>query len=175
MHSPYLKPLFWLFFICALLAFALIIIISPALGAILLLLALLALVLVMVLKPGLWDAVRPRGSGKKKKDNNASGNERSHQMMLESCTDPRVRIILDRADFVIGRSSGCHYVIDAPTVSRRHCMICERSRSYTITDLGSNAGTYVNDGRLEPHVAATLRINNTVTIDGRRFIFKQVR
>ena len=45
---------------------------------------------------------------------------------------------------IIGRRPDCHIVIGNSHVSRRHAQITAEAGTYTITDLGSTNGTYVN-------------------------------
>ena len=53
----------------------------------------------------------------------------------------------DRA--LIGRSSECDVFLDDVTVSRRHAELVRDGAAYTIRDLGSLNGTFVNRRRIE--------------------------
>ncbi len=56
------------------------------------------------------------------------------------------RIPLTGGVFEIGRSSKCDLTIDQDSVSRHHARIARsRDGHYTVADLGSTNGTYVND------------------------------
>lgn len=55
------------------------------------------------------------------------------------------RIPLGMEPTVIGRSSKCEVQIDQESVSRNHCRISFNGKTYSIRDLGSTNGTYVND------------------------------
>lgn len=55
------------------------------------------------------------------------------------------RVSLGNEQCVIGRSSKCEVQIDQESVSRNHCRISFNGKTYTIRDLGSTNGTYVND------------------------------
>jgi two-component system, cell cycle response regulator len=55
------------------------------------------------------------------------------------------RVPLGRAPTVFGRSSKCEVQIDQESVSRNHAQVSFDSKTYTIRDLGSTNGTYVND------------------------------
>ncbi len=49
---------------------------------------------------------------------------------------------------IIGRRHDCDLQIPLPTVSRRHCQITLNGETLKIEDLGSKAGTFVNDKRI---------------------------
>lgn len=49
---------------------------------------------------------------------------------------------------LIGRDPGCDIVIDSPVVSARHFIILNRKGSYSLEDLDSMNGTFVNGQRL---------------------------
>jgi FHA domain len=60
-------------------------------------------------------------------------------------------IVINEEEFIIGRraESGCHYVIGEPFISPRHCMITTHNESsYTIRDLNTKNGTFVNGERI---------------------------
>ncbi len=72
----------------------------------------------------------------------------------------RVEITVDKDEFVIGKKPElCDGVISFnKMISRSHCKICKKGSQYTITDLQSANGTYVNKVRLQPNQSAL--INN---------------
>lgn len=55
------------------------------------------------------------------------------------------RVPLGTRPTVLGRSSKCDVQIDQESVSRNHCRISFNGKHYTVRDLGSTNGTYVND------------------------------
>lgn len=55
---------------------------------------------------------------------------------------------LNGALTVIGRDPGCDIVVDSPVVSARHFIILNRKGAYSLEDLGSMNGTFVNGHRL---------------------------
>jgi pSer/pThr/pTyr-binding forkhead associated (FHA) protein len=57
-------------------------------------------------------------------------------------------IELRRGQLVIGRSSGCHIVIEDNMVSRRHAELRVTDDAVTVHDLGSVNGIYVNGERV---------------------------
>jgi pSer/pThr/pTyr-binding forkhead associated (FHA) protein len=60
------------------------------------------------------------------------------------------QILIDSEEFVIGRSAaaGCNYVIDKPFVNGRHCMFIVRNGNFSLRDLNTKNGTFVNGERL---------------------------
>ncbi len=63
------------------------------------------------------------------------------------------RATIGRGQFQIGRSSKNELPIDQESVSRHHARITSSSRGFTIQDLGSTNGTYVNDEKLGKETA----------------------
>ena len=65
----------------------------------------------------------------------------------------RVEIAVTKDEFVIGKKAElCDGVIDFnKMISRSHCRINKRGSQYTITDLQSANGTYVNKVKLQPN------------------------
>ena len=76
----------------------------------------------------------------------------------------RVEIAVTKDEFVIGKKAElCDGVIDFnKMISRSHCRINKRGSQYTITDLQSANGTFVNKVRLQPNQAHP--INNSDVI-----------
>lgn len=63
-------------------------------------------------------------------------------------SDPRLfgkRHLLGPDPMLLGRGSDNTIVLENDSVSRRHCRIEKRGRSYSVVDLNSTNGTYVND------------------------------
>src|SRR5919204_233085 len=57
------------------------------------------------------------------------------------------RYALDRTELLIGRAPNSNLVLSEPEVAWRHCEIRRHGNRFTITDLRSSAGTYVNGMR----------------------------
>jgi hypothetical protein len=71
---------------------------------------------------------------------------------------------------LVGRSPECQIFLDDVTVSRRHAEIVRDGDAFTIRDLGSLNGTYVNRKRIE---SAVLQNDDEVQIGKYRLTFFQ--
>ena len=71
---------------------------------------------------------------------------------------------------LVGRSPECQIFLDDVTVSRRHAEIVGDGEAFTIRDLGSLNGTYVNRKRIESTVLAN---DDEVQIGKYRLTFLQ--
>jgi FHA domain/zinc-ribbon domain len=76
----------------------------------------------------------------------------------------------DRVRTLIGRSPECHVFLDDVTVSRRHAELVREGDVFSIRDLGSLNGTYVNRQRIE---SAELSDGDEVQIGKYRLTFLQ--
>jgi hypothetical protein len=70
----------------------------------------------------------------------------------------------------IGRISENDIVLPDPNVSRVHARVELRDGSYSITDLESTNGTWVNEKRVD---SARLRENDVIRLGSTRFIFRR--
>jgi hypothetical protein len=75
-----------------------------------------------------------------------------------------------RVRTLIGRSPECDVFLDDVTVSRRHAELVNENDTFSIRDLGSLNGTYVNRKRIE---SATLQDGDEVQIGKYRLTFFQ--
>jgi hypothetical protein len=71
---------------------------------------------------------------------------------------------------LVGRSPECDIFLDDVTVSRRHAEIVRDGDSFTIRDLGSLNGTYVNRKRIE---SVVLQNDDEVQVGKYRLTFLQ--
>jgi hypothetical protein len=71
---------------------------------------------------------------------------------------------------LVGRSPECDIFLDDVTVSRRHAEIVRDGDTFTIRDLGSLNGTYVNRKRIE---TAVLENDDEVQVGKYRLTFLQ--
>ena len=75
---------------------------------------------------------------------------------------------LDRTQTTIGRTPDCDIFLDDVTVSRRHAIVAKGARTFTLEDLGSLNGTFLNRHRIEQ---ADLENGDEVQIGKYRLIF----
>ena len=73
---------------------------------------------------------------------------------------------MTKSGFVIGKKAEtCNYVISFnKMISRTHCRIDCAGGQFTITDLKSANGTYLNGKRLTPQQSAPLHNGDTVRL-----------
>jgi FHA domain-containing protein len=79
-------------------------------------------------------------------------------------------IAVDQEEFIIGRraESGCHFVIDQPFISPRHCAIISHAEGgYSIRDLNTKNGTFVNGERIPRDREVVVPIGSEVGITER--------
>ena len=75
---------------------------------------------------------------------------------------------LERAQTTIGRTPDCDIFLDDVTVSRRHATVAQDAGRFTLEDLGSLNGTFLNRHRIEQ---AALESGDEVQIGKYRLIF----
>jgi pSer/pThr/pTyr-binding forkhead associated (FHA) protein len=63
-----------------------------------------------------------------------------------------LEIPLKKEKFLIGRAKECALRAGSEAISRQHCAITRHDNRYTVKDLGSRNGTYVNDKRISEEV-----------------------
>lgn len=77
---------------------------------------------------------------------------------------------MDGRDITIGRAPGCDVVLpDDPLASRRHTLLRYDGQRYTIADLGSSNGTYVND--VEIHEVTPLKLGDRLTVGEHEYLY----
>lgn len=73
---------------------------------------------------------------------------------------------VNKSEFVLGKSTGAAdgVILMHNAVSRRHCVIRKTDEGYTVTDLGSLNGTFLNKNRLQPDQPYILRNEDTLRV-----------
>jgi ABC-type multidrug transport system ATPase subunit/ABC-type multidrug transport system permease subunit len=66
--------------------------------------------------------------------------------------------------WLIGSSPDCEICVSSASVSSRHCRLTWHSGTYSLEDLGSTNGTFVNGHRLSPGVPVYLSRTDTLTL-----------
>ena len=95
---------------------------------------------------------------------------RSSSMRDTGVPGEEVEYVLDGSETTIGRSPSCEIPLSGDQlVSRRHALLRYKHGSYTIVDLGSSNGTYVNDVELRDEV--TLRDGDIVKAGGYEMLY----
>ena len=75
---------------------------------------------------------------------------------------------LERTQTTVGRTPDCDIFLDDVTVSRRHAIVARGANGFTIEDLGSLNGTFLNRHRIEK---ADLENGDELQIGKYRLIF----
>lgn len=77
-------------------------------------------------------------------------------------------ITLTRDEHVVGRSRSADLFVDSPELSRRHVRLTKEGNEYTLTDLGSRNGVFLNGVRVH---SAVLRGGDTVQMGNVTFLY----
>jgi pSer/pThr/pTyr-binding forkhead associated (FHA) protein len=75
----------------------------------------------------------------------------------------KLEYLIDKNEVELGKASHNHITLTDPTVSNTHAIVIARDAGYTIVDLGSRNGTFVNGERLGSQ-AHTLRHGDKVQL-----------
>lgn len=86
-------------------------------------------------------------------------------------TGEKLRYRIDQAEIEIGKAAHNNIVLADPTVSNTHAILMARDGGYSIVDLGSRNGTFVNGEQLGTH-AHTLRHGDSIQLGGTVLTFR---
>ena len=92
--------------------------------------------------------------------------------MQATLLSPTGRVALDATSLTIGSAPGNQVVLNDPSVAPRHAEIRPEEQGYSITDLGSASGTFLNEERLVPHEPRLLLQGNVVRIGNTPFTYE---
>jgi NADPH-dependent 2,4-dienoyl-CoA reductase/sulfur reductase-like enzyme/Fe-S-cluster-containing hydrogenase component 2/CRP-like cAMP-binding protein len=94
-----------------------------------------------------------------------------HPAITISLEAPLLLPVEENAVYMIGRQQGAHLRIEHTSVSRFHAEIVYSNGRYVLRDGGSSNGTFVNDAKLAPAHAYTLRPDDRVRFGDVQFRF----
>lgn len=92
------------------------------------------------------------------------------KLIIQAGPDTGKEFPLSGEVITIGRERGNQIALDDPKTSRRHAELRWQGTGYTITDLGSVNGTFVNDVRIE--VPQMLQPGDTVKVGETTLVFQ---
>ncbi|GAC1300976.1 MAG: hypothetical protein NVSMB27_41330 [Ktedonobacteraceae bacterium] len=84
--------------------------------------------------------------------------------MEAALTGPFGRIALGQTPLAIGHTADNQLVVNDPKTSLHHAEIRPEPQGYSIIDLGSTNGTFLNAQQIDPHVARRLSAGDTIRI-----------
>src|SRR5262249_1479561 len=73
---------------------------------------------------------------------------RPHFIAISTTGEERIAYILNEDVTFIGRTLNNAFVIEHPSVSKRHARVIAKDEAYAVHDLGSSNGTFVNGKRI---------------------------
>ncbi len=92
-------------------------------------------------------------------------NAADHIVLKCTSREPNIMVVPERYPFVIGKSKrSCDYQVSSNVVSRVHARINCEMGEFSIEDLNSTNGTFVNDERLKPHEVKTIEKGDVIKL-----------
>jgi hypothetical protein len=88
---------------------------------------------------------------------------------------PFGRFVLGPGVLAIGRALDNRLVVNHPTASSHHAEIRPGVHGYSLTDLGSTNGTFVNEQQLAPHLPRLLQGGDRIRIGDMTFLYETGR
>ena len=71
-----------------------------------------------------------------------------------------------KTSWIIGRAEDCDLIVSQPTVGNHHCLLTWQTDGFTLVDLSSTNGTYINGTRIAPREPVRLAYGAPVTLGG---------
>jgi pSer/pThr/pTyr-binding forkhead associated (FHA) protein len=98
-------------------------------------------------------------------------------LAVRSGPDAGRRYPLTGEQVILGRSSQCEIVLAdlQEQASRQHAQVHWQDGAWTVKDLGSMNGTFLNERRLSPHVPYTLYPGDRIRVAGTMLVFEADR
>ncbi len=84
--------------------------------------------------------------------------------MEATLQSPFGRTILGTATLTVGSTADNQLVLNDTSVTAQHAILRPEGQGYSLTDLGSAYGTFVNEQRLSPHLPRELQNGDTIRI-----------
>jgi pSer/pThr/pTyr-binding forkhead associated (FHA) protein len=81
--------------------------------------------------------------------------------------------ILNRSEIFVGRTLNNDFVVEHPSVSKRHAQITAVNGNHVVTDLGSSNGTFINGQRIT--AATKLEDGCEIRFGRARYVYRQNR
>lgn len=92
-----------------------------------------------------------------------SGHRRKTTLTIMNGCFEGLEIPLDKPRIILGRELGCNICLDDSHVSDLHAAVIKNGGDFSIEDLGSGNGTYVNGERVQK---CRLRDGDSISIGG---------
>lgn len=83
-------------------------------------------------------------------------------LVLEGLEDLVIKI--EQSTLIFGRSPDVDYEIQRPYINNQHCMIIHRAGRFTLRDLNSKNGTYLDGERLPPEKDVNAPVGSEISI-----------
>jgi RsiW-degrading membrane proteinase PrsW (M82 family) len=100
-------------------------------------------------------------------------HHRPHLIAVSTRGEEALACILNRAEIFVGRTLNNDFVIEHPSVSKRHAQITAVNGHHVVTDLGSSNGTFINGQRIT--TTAKLEDGCEVRFGRARYVYRQNR
>lgn len=71
-----------------------------------------------------------------------------------------------KTSWIIGRAEDCDLIVSQPTVGNHHCLLTWQSDGFTLIDLSSTNGTYIDGIRMAPREPVRVAYAAQVTLGG---------